>query len=137
MDIIELIIDANIVIAIILNEPSKEEILRLTAGKIIVSTEILPHEVGNALSAMYKKKRLNAKEVLQAYANFEAMTIRLEKVHVAKALKISCDYGIYAYDAYYLEAARRLRLSLLTLDGSMHKCARAMQIPMEMLNASL
>jgi predicted nucleic acid-binding protein len=37
-------------------------------------------------------------------------------------------YNIYAYDAYYLEAAHRLRLPLLTLDGLMQNTGRDMHI---------
>jgi predicted nucleic acid-binding protein len=45
-----------------------------------------------------------------------------------KALKISCKYKIYAYDAYYLEAAKRLRLPLITFDIPMQNIALDMNI---------
>jgi predicted nucleic acid-binding protein len=38
---------------------------------------------------------------------------------MTKALKLSCKYNIYAYDAYYLETSYRLNLPLLTVDGQM------------------
>jgi predicted nucleic acid-binding protein len=45
-----------------------------------------------------------------------------------RALKISCKYNIYAYDAYYLETAKRLKLPLITFDVSMKNIALNMNI---------
>jgi predicted nucleic acid-binding protein len=49
-------------------------------------------------------------------------------VNIENALRIACQYNIYAYDAYYLEAAFRLRLPLLTLDKQMKNIARKMNL---------
>ena len=40
--------------------------------------------------------------------------IRNVNIDIEEALKIACKYKIYAYDAYYLEAAYRLKLPLIT-----------------------
>jgi predicted nucleic acid-binding protein len=53
---------------------------------------------------------------------------KIIKVDMIKALKLSCKYGIYAYDAYYLETAYRLNLPLLTLDGNMKSNGNDMKI---------
>ena len=45
-----------------------------------------------------------------------------------KALKIFCQYEMYAYDAYYLEATHRLKLTLLTMDNGMKDKAKNMNI---------
>jgi predicted nucleic acid-binding protein len=47
---------------------------------------------------------------------------------MTKALKLSCKYNIYAYDAYYLETAYRLKMPLLTLDGTMKHNGKDMKI---------
>jgi len=44
-------------------------------------------------------------------------------IDIENALTIACKYTIYAYDAYYLETAYRLNLTLLTLDALMKKTA--------------
>ncbi|GMO36206.1 MAG: hypothetical protein Ta2B_16300 [Termitinemataceae bacterium] len=49
----EIVVDANIVMAIILNEPTKSKIIDATTGVSLVSTEIIWHEVVNALSSLY------------------------------------------------------------------------------------
>ncbi|MDR2663348.1 MAG: type II toxin-antitoxin system VapC family toxin [Treponema sp.] len=41
------------------------------------------------------------------------------------------DHKLYAYDAYYLEAAKRLNLPLLTFDGEIKKVGRKMGIPLK------
>jgi predicted nucleic acid-binding protein len=52
------------------------------------------------------------------------------EVDMESALKIACKYGIYAYDAYYLEMARRLKLPLLTFDGPMKQVGYKLKLEM-------
>ncbi len=115
----EIIADANVFLSVILNEPDREKIISYTKDCELVSPEILPYEIGNALSAMMKRNRLNKEQVLQSYTIFESIPLRLVKVNIDKALSISCKYNLYAYDAYYLEAAYRLKMPLLTFDKKM------------------
>jgi predicted nucleic acid-binding protein len=124
----ELMVDASALICIILNEPEKNEIISLTEGVELVSPETIPFEIGNALSRMYKRHRLTDKQIIKSYELFESLPLRLVKVDMAKALTLSCKYSIYAYDAYYLETAYRLRLPLLTLDGPMKNTGKDMKI---------
>jgi predicted nucleic acid-binding protein len=124
----ELMVDASTLICIILNEPEKEKLISLTKGTELVSPEMISFEIGNALSRMYKRHRLNEEQIIKGYKLFESLPLRLVKVDMAKALKLSCKYAIYAYDAYYLETAHRLKLPLLTLDGSMKNNGKDMKI---------
>jgi len=55
MDIVS---DTNILLAVIFNEPEKDNIVQLTSGNDAIAPEILPYEVGNALSAMIKGKQI-------------------------------------------------------------------------------
>jgi len=99
-----------------------------TLGIELISPEILPYEIGNALSAMAKRKRLNNDQISQSFQYFKNIPVRLVDVNIEKALEISYEYNIYAYDAYYLETARRLKLQLLTLDQKMKSVANEMNI---------
>jgi predicted nucleic acid-binding protein len=47
----EIIIDANIIIAVVLNEPNNEKVIEATKGVEFVSPDVLPYEIGNALSS--------------------------------------------------------------------------------------
>jgi len=60
--------------------------------------------------------------------NRYCVNIEIKKIDIEKALKIACKYKIYAYDAYYLEIASRLKLPLITFDGSMKKVGLDLKI---------
>jgi predicted nucleic acid-binding protein len=124
----EIIVDASTLICVILNEPEKKKIISLTEGIDLVSPEMISFEIGNALSRMYKRHRLNEEQIIKSYKLFESLPVRLVKVDMTKALKLSCKYNIYAYDAYYLETAYRLKMPLLTLDGHMKNNGKDMRI---------
>lgn len=122
------ITDTNIFLAVALNEQGKENIIQLTAGVNAISPEILPYEVGNALSAMVKRKQLNDKEALAALQTVNAIPVRLVSVDVEKALKLALKYNIYTYDAYFLQCAKDLSCPLITLDKHMKNVAYDLNI---------
>jgi predicted nucleic acid-binding protein len=124
----ELMVDASVLLCIILNEPEKEKIVSLTKESEIAAPEMISFEIGNALSRMVKKHRLNEEQVSMAYSIFTSIPMRLVKIDMHKALSISCKFDIYAYDAYYLETSQRLKLPLLTLDSGMIDRAKRMKI---------
>jgi predicted nucleic acid-binding protein len=123
-----ILLDASAIMAIILNEPNKDIVIKLTKGSTLLSPEMISYEIGNALISLYKRHKLTEKEVAEAYNNFKQIFIRTVEVDMEKALKISCKYNIYAYDAYYLETANRLKLPVITFDGPMRNVALNMNI---------
>ena len=123
-----IITDTNIFLAVALNEPGKENIIQLTAGANAISPEILPYEVGNALSAMVKRKQLNDKEALAALQAVNTIPVRLVSVDVEKALKLALKCNIYTYDAYFLQCAKDLSRPLITLDKHMKNVAYDLNI---------
>ena len=62
-----IVADTNIFLAITLNKPEKERIIELTSETSAIAPEILPYEIGNALSAMIKRKRISYDEALSAF----------------------------------------------------------------------
>ncbi len=122
------LVDANIYLAVILNEPEKKRIVELTKNSDLISPLVLPFEIGNALSALLKRKALNQNDVLRAYEIFKEIPLRLVDVNIETALKIATDFDIYAYDAYYLESAKRYNSKLLTLDKKMKEVAISLGI---------
>ena len=52
------------------------------------------------------------------------MPIKVEDINIEKSLEIAWDYKIYAYDACYLETAKRLNLTLLTFDENIKKIVK-------------
>ncbi len=120
--------DTNILLAVIFNEPEKENIVRLTSGNGAIAPEILPYEVGNALSAMIKRKQITHKEALQAQKSIASIPVRLMSIDISQSLKLAMDFNIYAYDAYFLQCAINQSCPLLTLDKGMKKVAKQLNI---------
>ena len=118
-----IIADTNIFLAAVLEEPEKEQIVTLTSGHELVAPEILPYEIGNALSALVKKAVLDADEVNTVWEAVQKIPVQLTAVDIGSALRIATAHGIYAYDAYFLECAMRMRSPLLTLDRRMKLAA--------------
>jgi predicted nucleic acid-binding protein len=119
-----LVIDTSALLAVLLNEPSRALLIRAAEGYDLVGAPSLPWEVGNALIAGFRRRRMSAPQVHQAWASYEAVPVRLAEIDTERALKIALDTGLYAYDAYVLEAARAERLLLLTLDRALERTAR-------------
>jgi len=124
----KIIADTNTFLAVALNEPEKPEIIRLTTGYDLVAPSILPFEIGNALSAMLKRRRLNSDEVLSAWDAVQTIPVELRNIDIRKALEIAAKFNIYAYDAYFLECAAELQLPLLSLDRHLYTAAQKLNI---------
>jgi predicted nucleic acid-binding protein len=124
----DILLDASAIMAIILNEPNRKIVIKLTKGSILLSPVMLSYEIGNALVSLYKRRKLTENEVIDAYNDFKKIPIRTLDVNMEKSFKISCKYNIYAYDAYYLETAKRLKLPLITFDILMKNVALDMNI---------
>ena len=124
----KIIADTNTFLAVALNEPEKDLIIRLTVSCDLVSPEVLPFEIGNALTAMLKKGSLRVDEVASSWEIVQHIPVDLRSINIKSALKIATEFNIYAYDAYFLECADNLRSPLLTLDRGMKRIAREMGI---------
>jgi predicted nucleic acid-binding protein len=124
----EVVADANIFLAVVLNESEKRTIIEHTKDMELISPEVLPYEVGNALIALLKRKRLQKEQIIKSFEIFNEIPVLLYSVDIGNAIEIACQFNIYAYDAYYLELAQRLHLPLLTLDKQMKNNAKELKI---------
>nr|VFJ53255.1 MAG: Predicted nucleic acid-binding protein, contains PIN domain [Candidatus Kentron sp. DK] len=123
-----LTVDTNIFLAVALDEPEKDRIIDLGLGFNAISPEILPYEIGNALSAMVKRRQLSKHEATAAFDITQDIPVRLVGCDIGKALDIAMRFGLYAYDAYFLQCAQSMDSPLLTLDKRMQSVAKEMQI---------
>jgi predicted nucleic acid-binding protein len=124
----QIIADTNVLLAVALDEPERQRIIDLTVGAEVFAPEILPYEIGNALSALVKRRRLTGDQAMAALAATRRIPVRLLAVDVAQALQLATDCGIYAYDAYVLHCARALSYPLLSLDARMRQVAAELKI---------
>ena len=74
--------DTSIFLAAALDEPEKPRIVELTSGAEILAPEILPYEIGNALSAMVKRRRLTGEQAVAALAASRKVPVRLVTVDI-------------------------------------------------------
>ena len=124
----KIIADTNTFIAVALNEPEKDKIIGLTEGHDLIAPDVLPFEIGNALTAMMKKNALKKEEVTTAWEIVQQIPVDLRHTDIKSALSIAIKFNLHAYDAYFLECAENLRSPLLTLDIGMQKVARQIGI---------
>jgi len=60
--------------------------------------------------------------------NFQKIPLEMVEIDLEKMLDIAWNFKIYAYDAFYLEAAKRLGLPLISFDSDMIKIARELDL---------
>lgn len=116
------------VVAVAANEATKEHIAAATKGFELIAPASIDWEVGNAFSAMLKRRRIT---VEQAIAGLESyLQIKVEKVTIDlnASLKLASRFNIYAYDAYVLQCALENSLPLFTLDSNMERTAQTVGI---------
>lgn len=123
-----IVVDTNIFLAVVLNEPEKQNIIGITANTTVIAPEILHYEMGNALSAMVKRNQVTIEEALLAREAAEKIATRLVAVDIKSALELALNHNIYAYDAYFLQAAIAFSCPLLTLDRQLKRVASSLNI---------
>ena len=112
----DIVIDTSALIAVIAGEPERERIIDLTKGNTLIGPGSIPWEIGNAFSAMFKQKRLTLAEAEKGLSIFNGIPVRYIDPDFVKALKLSEQANIYAYDAYFLDCTIRHKAPLMTLD---------------------
>jgi predicted nucleic acid-binding protein len=112
----KIVLDASTIIAVITNEASKTNIIAATVDAELIAPDSIHWEIGNALSAMFKKRFITLEQALSALEIYEKIPIRFVGIELEDALTIASSFGIYAYDAYLIECALKYKAPLLTLD---------------------
>ncbi len=123
-----IIIDASVVIACVTGEAERDALLAAVDGHLLIAPASLPWEVGNALSAGFKRGRFSLDEAAAALELYQRLPIDLRPVDLTAAIRVAHAAGIYAYDAYMLQCAVDFGGSLLTLDRRLRTSARALRI---------
>ena len=133
--IVEIVIDTSAILAVVGEQPEKAGLVRLTRGAILVAPASVHWEVGNALSAMFKRRAIGIKEAFQLLDAYAEIPIRMAEVGLKQAVELSGRLNVYAYDAYVLACAINQRAPLLTLDGGLRE--RARELKLDVLEANL
>ncbi len=116
-------IDTSALIAVIGNEASKPKIIAITKGCSLFAPASVHWELGNAFSAMFKRRQSSVELARQALAVYREIPIQFIDVPLEKALELSHAHNMYAYDAYLIQCAQQTSTSLLTLDNELKAAA--------------
>jgi predicted nucleic acid-binding protein len=131
----EIVIDTSAILAVIGEEPEKAELIRLTRGATLVAPPSVHWEVGNALSAMFKRKAIGLDEALKLLEAYAAIPIRFADLTLKQAVELSARLNVYAYDAYVIACAVNQRSPILTLDSGLG--ARARELKLDVLEVKV
>jgi predicted nucleic acid-binding protein len=131
----EIVIDTSAILAVIGEQPEKGELVRITRGATLVAPPSVHWEVGNALSAMFKRKAIGLDQALKLLESYASIPIRLTDLALKRAVELAARLNIYAYDAYVIACALNQRAPILTLDSGLR--VRARELKLEVLEVSV
>ena len=114
-----IVVDTSVIIAVITNEPHKKKMIKMTKEADLIAPSSLHWEVGNAFSAMFKRKRITLAQSIKAVRAYKKIPIRFSDVELEAAIELAEGLNIYAYDAYFLGCALKHKSALLSLDRGM------------------
>ena len=129
-----IVVDTSVIISVVINEKHKAQLIKITKGEELFAPESLHWEVGNAFTAMFKRKKIELQLAVKALKFYQKIPLRFVEVDLEKSLKIAYKYNIYAYDAYFIECAQEYKFPLLTLDNSLMDIARKIGINVKEVN---
>lgn len=124
----QIVLDTSIVMALLGSEDEREGLLQaLKETEWLCAESIIP-EIGNAISAMFKRGRITLEQGTAMIQGFHQFRMRCLPLQLQRAVEISHQFHIYAYDAYVLECAERFQVPLLTFDARMQQIAHELGI---------
>lgn len=124
----KIIIDTSAIIAVIANEPEKTQLIEITKGATLLAPHSVYWEIGNAFSAMLKRRRINYQNAKKSIEIFKKIPLRLLDIELDKSLIIAENFNCYCYDAYLLRCSQKYKSPLLTLDKKLHETAINMKL---------
>lgn len=117
-------VDASVIIAVVANEPTRDVLIASTSGYELVAPYSVHWEIGNAFSAMLKRRRVTLEQALRAVSAYCAIPITFLDVDMSQSLRVAAEHGIYAYDAYLVQCALQYDVSMISLDAGLVSAAR-------------
>ena len=125
----EIVLDASVMVKWFSEEDDTDKALKIRNNHIegsttVVSPDLTLYEVANALRY---NPGFNVNDVGRAVADLMDLQIDLitpNRELLENSAKISYEYGLSIYDAYYLSLAKMMGLILLTADSQFYRKAR-------------
>lgn len=119
-----IVVDCSVLSAALFEEETRDDALRLLAGKALHAPTLLDHEM---VSVAVKKTRAGWPEpvVARGLADYFEQMLELHRTDGAAQYALATRYRLSAYDAAYLWLASELRMPLATFDDKLAAAARA------------
>ncbi len=109
-----IVVDCSLLAAILFNEPSRDEALKLLSGKSLHAPDLINHEM---VSVALKKSAGKASGlVARGLDGFRKLRLARHRVDHEAQFEIALSEGVSAYDAAYLQLAVALSAPLATYD---------------------
>jgi predicted nucleic acid-binding protein len=124
----EIVIDTSALLAVVAMEPERAELIRLTRGASLVAPSSVHWEIGNALSAMFKRKAIELDDAVKVLEGYTSIAIRLLDPPLRQAVQLCRELNVYAYDAYVIACAINQRAPILSLDRVLVERARTLKL---------
>ena len=129
-----IVVDTSVIIAVIANEPEKAGLIRRTQGAELLAPRSLHWEIGNAFSAMLKRRRVTLEQAKSAIESYRQIPLNLVDVDLVQAIDLGSRLNIYAYDAYIIACAIHQKCPLISLDQGLIQAAK--RVGVEILEVS-
>lgn len=124
----EIVIDTSALLAVVAMKPERVELIRLTRGATLVAPASVHWEIGNALSAMFKRKMIELDDAMKVLEGYASIPLRLLDPPLRQAVQLCRDLNVYAYDAYIIACAINQRAPILSLDKVLVERARTLKL---------
>jgi predicted nucleic acid-binding protein len=125
----DITIDTSAVLAVCLNEPTKALLISQSKGANLIAPGSIHWEVGNALSAMLKRERIEMNTAIACLVSYREVPIQLVDVDLEQSLALAARFRMYAYDAFLLTCAIQHHTPLMSVDGPLKEAAKQLGIP--------
>lgn len=124
----DIVIDASVIIAVIVNEATKPTIIQVSQDADLIAPSSIHWEIGNAFSAMFKRNRITLDEAKKAVEIYKQIPIRFVDIDLQEALDLASMLNIYAYDAYLIRCAQKYKAPLFSLDKALLQAAKQINV---------
>ena len=126
------VVDASVAIAWVhpaqATDATKALLHEVHDGAPIEVPALWPLEVSNALVVLVRRKKLIESDRQTALAALQKLSVKIDhemaSLAFTKISALAVEYTLSAYDAAYLELARRKKLPLACQDGPLREAAR-------------
>jgi len=129
------VLDASVALAWLFPDEGHEdaqELIELLEEAAAVVPAIWPLEVGNALLVALRRGRIKKADMARLSAALSGLPIEIDADFAAEMipglLDLASELNLTAYDAAYVELARRRQMPLATLDERLRLACRELQL---------